>query len=333
MRDKVNNDEMTLKQLTTISEKERYRIIGKLKLPQNIARALNEITDDTVRRKTFNFIAKQFKGNCKGLLEIIAMLDFPITIPPNMLIFTLNNLNVLDLDFLINLKNKIENHSQVKFKINEDDDSRNIEYSFGEISAIVAKIEELTAGIPKEMDEANKFYTIYSRVTKMITYDHMCIKRSKDAKERLKYSKTYTYRDHEYHKKEIRKDAAGLYGGLVDGKAICAGYALILCQALRYVGMKSQYVSGYKPGAEAGHAWTQVQIDGEWYNADPTWDSEYIQMFKEYRYMLQSDQEFEKTHGEFYIVRNKNYRQCKSDFDYNKIQGNCPVKKQVGKVI
>ena len=39
----------------------------------------------------------------------------------------------------------------MKFKINEDDDSRNIEYSFSEISAIIAKIEELTADIPKEM--------------------------------------------------------------------------------------------------------------------------------------------------------------------------------------
>jgi len=332
VRDKENNDEITLEQLTTITEQERYKIIGKLKSPQNIAYALNEITDDTIRRKTFNYISKQFKGNCKGLLEIITMLDFPVTIPSNMLIFTLNNLNVLNLDFLINLKNKIENHSQVKFKINEDDDSRNIEYSFSEISAIIAKIEELTVDIPKEMDEANKFYTIYSRVTKMMTYDHKCVNEYDKVKKR-KCDKRYTYRDKKIQKEEIRRNAAGLYGGLVDGKSICAGYALILCQALRYVGMKSQYVSGYKPGAEYGHAWTQVQIDGEWYNTDPTWDSEYIQIFKQYRYMLQSDEEFEKTHSEYYIVKNKNYRQCKRDFDYNKIQGNCPVKKQVGKVI
>lgn len=332
MRNKENNEEVTLEQLTTIPEQERYKLIGKLKLPQNITYALNSLTDDTVRRKTFNFIAKKFKGNSKGLLEIITMLGFSVNLPPNMLTFTLNNLNVLNLDFLIKIRDKIENYPQMKFKINEDDDSRDIEYSFGEISAIVAKIEELTADIPQEMDEANKFYTIYSRVTKMMTYDHKCIRKSDNAALRLKVNKRYTWKEYSIHKKEIRKKAAGLYGGLVEGKAICAGYALILCQALRYVGMKSQYVGGYQPGGK-GHAWIQVQIDGKWYNADPTWDSKNIQISQKYEYMLLNDKEFDKSHGKFSAGRNKNYRQCKSVFDYSKIQGKCPIKKQTGKVI
>lgn len=74
----------------------------------------------------------------------------------------------------------------MKFKINEHEgDSKDIEYSFSEISAIIAKIEELTADIPKEMDEANKFYTLYSRITSMMTYDDNCIRKQDDAKSRM----------------------------------------------------------------------------------------------------------------------------------------------------
>ena len=119
---------------------------------------------------------------------------------------------------------------------------------------------------------------------------------------------------------EIRKNPAGLYGGLVEGKAICAGYALILHEASKYIGLNSQYVSGYIP-REDGHAWNQVQIDGKWYNADPTWDSSSIQLYGKYEYMLLNDEEFNKTHGKFSIRRTETEHKCKSKFDYSKIQG------------
>lgn len=275
---KIQDEDKKMELLSSIPEQDRYKFIGKLKTPQNIALALDSFNDDKAREKTFDFVAKQLKGNSKRLLEIASMINFRTTLPTNMLTFTLNNLNVLNLDFLINIKNNIENFAQMKFKVNEEDDSRNIEYSFGEISAIVGKIEELTADIPKNTDEANKFYTIYSRLTRMTTYDHECISRSEDARDRLRHKKNYGDREYNAHMKDIRKKAAGLYGGLVEGKAICAGYALILHQALLYTGIKSQYVGGY--GIEGGHAWNQVQIDGKWYNADPTWDSATIQMQK-----------------------------------------------------
>ena len=321
---KILDDNCKMELLNTIPEKEKYKFIGKLKSPKNIAEALNSLGDDKTKNKTFNFIAKQFKGNNIGLLNILTQIDFNVVIPPNMLTFNLNNINTLNLDFLINIQRHVENYSEMKFKINEDDDSRHIEYSFSEISAIIAKIEELTADIPKDMDEANRFYTIYSRITSMMTYDHNCIRESDKVRDKFISQLSYPTANYKADMHRIRKNAAGLYGGLINGKSICAGYALILHETLKYVGMKSQYVGGDDLSRGKGHAWNQVQIDGKWYNADPTWDSDRIQTYGKYKYMLLNDQEFDQTHGKYSQNRTKTYHKCKSKFDYGKIQGLSP---------
>lgn len=326
---KIQDDNCKMELLNSIPEKEKYKFIGKLKSSQSIATALNSLSDEKTKGKTFNFVSKQFKGNNMGLLEILTQIDFDVTIPPNMITFKLDNINALNLDFLINIQRHVTNHSEMKFKINEyESDSTNIEYSFSEISAIVAKIEELTADIPRDMDEANKFYKVYSRITGMMTYDHNCIRDSNIAKDTLwrTVSKDGFSKAHEHYTeemKEIRKKPAGLYGGLIDGKAICAGYALILHEALKYVGLKSQYVIGFVPGND-GHAWNQVQIDGKWYNADPTWDSQEYQYYRRYEDMLLSDEDFNQTHGKFSSGRTKTEHKCNNRFDYSKIQGLLP---------
>lgn len=318
----VQSDEYKMEMLKTVPEQEVYKFIGKLKQSENIAIILNELNDDICKNKTFQYIAKQYKGNSKQLLELLGQIEFNVQIPKNMLILTINNLNILNLDLLIKIQRNVENYEHMKFKVNEIGDSRNINYSFSEISAIIAKIEELTADIPEEMDEANKFYTIYSRLTSMMTYNHECIRKSHDLESKFEQRKI-SYIGYRNNKKEIRKKAAGLYGGLIDGSAICAGYAIILHEALQYVGMKSQYVRG--DNLEVGHAWIQVQIDGKWYNADPTWDSDVIQIVGKYKYMLLSDEEFEISHSEYSFNRPKTYHQCKSNFDYSKIKGDVPV--------
>lgn len=314
---RIQDDNCKIELLNSIAENERYKFIGKLRTSESIAIALKSLSGDKTKSKTFKFVAKQFKGNNIGLLEILTQIDFDVNIPTNMLTFKLNNINALNLDFLINIQRHVSNHSNMKFKINEHEgDSKDIEYSFSEMSAIIAKIKELTADIPKEMDEANKFYTLYSRITSMMTYDYNCIRKQDDLESRIEDMWAYEYTN---QLKIIRKNPAGLYGGLVEGKAICAGYALILHEALKYVGMKSQYVRGQDK--ENGHAWNQVQIDGKWYNADPTWDSSAVQIYRKYEYMLLDDEDFDKSHGEYSILRTKTYHKCKSKFDYGKIQG------------
>ena len=64
------------------------------------------------------------------------------------------------------------------------------------------------------------------------------------------------------------------YGALIDGRAVCDGYARatkILCD---YVDLECIYVHGYcgdNPD-EGGHAWNLVKIDGSYYQLDVTWN-------------------------------------------------------------
>ncbi|MGI6191895.1 MAG: transglutaminase domain-containing protein [Eubacterium sp.] len=64
------------------------------------------------------------------------------------------------------------------------------------------------------------------------------------------------------------------YGALVNGKAVCDGYALAYSYLLKKCGISSAVALGYV-GSNAqtgGHAWNLVKLSGSWYEADATWD-------------------------------------------------------------
>ena len=58
------------------------------------------------------------------------------------------------------------------------------------------------------------------------------------------------------------------YGALVNGDAVCEGYALAYQQLLKLVGLDSVKVSS----KAMNHAWNLVKVDGTWYHVDVTWD-------------------------------------------------------------
>ncbi len=60
------------------------------------------------------------------------------------------------------------------------------------------------------------------------------------------------------------------YGALVEGQAVCEGYAEAFAYLLRQAGIRCMTVGGTTDGGN--HAWTAVCIDGQWYYTDPTWD-------------------------------------------------------------
>lgn len=68
------------------------------------------------------------------------------------------------------------------------------------------------------------------------------------------------------------------YGVLVNGRAVCSGYAAAMNLLLRCAGVDSKIVIGdatdiySKDSKTEKHAWNQVKIDGVWYNMDATWD-------------------------------------------------------------
>lgn len=81
--------------------------------------------------------------------------------------------------------------------------------------------------------------------------------------------------DYENFKKNTVPAAdATAYGALINGTAVCAGYADTFMEMAKACGLNVKYVSGQANGVRGwdGHAWNKVQLDGEWYNVDVTWE-------------------------------------------------------------
>ena len=62
--------------------------------------------------------------------------------------------------------------------------------------------------------------------------------------------------------------AHSAYGALVNGSAVCQGYALAYKLLLARAGVPCVFVIS----TSMNHAWNMVQIDGGWYHVDSTWD-------------------------------------------------------------
>ena len=77
-------------------------------------------------------------------------------------------------------------------------------------------------------------------------------------------------------------------GALLNGTAVCSGYAKAYEALLDAAGIPNETITGYAGGY---HAWNLVQLDGQWYHVDTTWDDpttrggDYIR----YTYFLKSD--------------------------------------------
>ena len=68
------------------------------------------------------------------------------------------------------------------------------------------------------------------------------------------------------------------YGALVEKEAVCAGYARAYQLLLHKVGIPAWYVVGESvnpaTNRREAHAWNIVQLDGDWYYTDTTWDDQ-----------------------------------------------------------
>ncbi len=64
------------------------------------------------------------------------------------------------------------------------------------------------------------------------------------------------------------------YGAVVDRKCVCAGYSRAFQYMMQKMGIRCAYILGIS-SSEAGsgsHAWNIVELDGEFYAMDVTWD-------------------------------------------------------------
>lgn len=94
--------------------------------------------------------------------------------------------------------------------------------------------------------------------------------------QKAQYLHDYVVRNVSY---EMVGDHQTAYGALLDGKAVCAGYADAYLRLLQAVGIEAVTLTGTADngsGIPQSHAWTLVKLDGKCLYTDVTWDDPFI---------------------------------------------------------
>lgn len=103
---------------------------------------------------------------------------------------------------------------------------------------------------------------------------------------------------HDYIIKRVNYDTnytnESAYQALINRSSVCSGYALSAYRMFTEAGLQCKIISGYGNGGS--HAWNIVQVDGNWYNIDLTWDdpitSDGSQIIT-YDYFLKNEEAFD----------------------------------------
>ena len=84
------------------------------------------------------------------------------------------------------------------------------------------------------------------------------------------------------------------YGALCEGEAVCEGYAKSMQLLLSRVGISCGMIRGEADGIP--HLWNVVQLGGEWYHLDPTWDDSNSEGRISYEYFNLTTEDISKNH-------------------------------------
>ena len=121
-----------------------------------------------------------------------------------------------------------------------------------------------------------------------ITSDMSEFKIEKELHDRMAASISYEETD----------NAHNAYGALVEGKAVCEGYAEAYQFLLQCAGLQSFIVTGSSMNPATGipevHAWNMVRVDGRYYHVDLTWDDQGERLF--YAYFNKTDARIKEDH-------------------------------------
>ena len=129
-------------------------------------------------------------------------------------------------------------------------------------AAVDARVKELTVGLEGKSDYEKSLF-LHDRVANAVDY-------------------------------QFSDNDQTVIGSLLEGASVCAGYAHAYQLLLQSVGIPSFYVAGRSKGQ--AHAWNLVQLDGDWYYTDVTWDD-------------QTDHSTAEGGGVYYTYFNNTYAQ------------------------
>ena len=168
-----------------------------------------------------------------------------------------------------------------KYKNDNEDETASYELTFLIESAaadvdyqrLIQAFEKFYSVVHESMSQAEISYALYRELQKNIVYE-------------VNSSSQY------------QRTAAG---ALLDGKGVCEDYSLSYKKLMNGAGIQTVCVEGKErtvyEGETVAHMWNRINIDGQWYNADATWDDylfaeKYLRSHSEGKYFLTSDSRF-----------------------------------------
>ncbi len=138
-----------------------------------------------------------------------------------------------------------------KPKYNDERYQRRTTYTGREIKQIINQMKLIESSIPKEWDQFQRAKYIYEVLGKGIEYN--------------------------YNREDYKTQRPSSLSGILDRKAICAGYALIYKEMMDRQGIQCDYVRGIgynlNRTSSEKHAWNVLTINGQSFAVDLTWDS------------------------------------------------------------
>lgn len=118
--------------------------------------------------------------------------------------------------------------------------------------------------------------------------------------------------DYRYlQKNTIPVDSYTAYGSLLKGVAVCEGYTKAAQLLFNRLGIENYYVDGYGNGAQ--HSWNLVNLNGQYYFMDITWDEPVpnVKGAIGYKYFLISSDQLRKDHkwneADWPVAKSKKY--------------------------
>lgn len=107
------------------------------------------------------------------------------------------------------------------------------------------KINSIIKAMPLGMSEFDRELYLYEIIAKNCVYDYEAV---------TNHNKWQSF---------------SAYGALVDGKAVCEGYARAMQLLSSYSGLHCMLLTGNSNGT--AHMWNVIKINGNWYHLDITW--------------------------------------------------------------
>lgn len=199
----------------------------------------------------------------------------------------------------LNVGNALHYIRVMDLKCDDSYMQKRFSYCPNQYKALKEIIEKLTQDIPEELPELEKFMIIYRRLGASISYDYGIIGKQR-------YS--------EYAKKNI-DDCRNCVNGLLKHTCVCAGFADILYNCLREVGIETYKITGVAGGY---HQWNKVKIDDKFYNVDLTWDIGTLASELSFNptYCLVSDTKFNRSHR----MMHGESTECLENYDRTKLK-------------